>query len=118
MEPLSQALRLSRRQSGFEDAMGRPAGIRVVEEREIDAIREQLKHYPATVRAILDAASRLHRPAEALSPRDVEAGQQRAALSEQVLSPTPTPQSAKASESICELAQWCDNPRVASGPQP
>jgi hypothetical protein len=75
MEPLSEALRLLRRQSQLEDAMRRPGGIRVVEEREIYALREQLKHYPAAVRAILDAASRLHRPVETLSPRDVEAGQ-------------------------------------------
>ena len=53
----------------------RPGGIRAVEEREIYALREQLKHYPAAVRAILDAARHLHRPVETLSPRDVEAGQ-------------------------------------------
>jgi len=75
MEPLSEALRLLRRQSGLEDAMRRPGGIRVVEEREIYPLREQLKHHPAAVRAILDAASRPHRPAETLSSTDVEAGQ-------------------------------------------
>jgi hypothetical protein len=55
--------------------MRRPGGIRVVEEREIYALREQLKHYPAAVRAILDAASRLHRPVESLTPREVEQGE-------------------------------------------
>ena len=75
MEPLSEALRLLRRQSELEDAMRRPGGIRVVEEREIYAVRERLKHYPAAVRAILDAASRLHRPVETLTPREVEQGE-------------------------------------------
>jgi len=75
MEPLREALRLLRRQSELEDAMRRPGGIRIVEEREIYALREQLKHYPAAVRAILDAASRLHRPVETLTPREVEQGE-------------------------------------------
>ena len=75
MDHLTEALRLLRRQSELEDAVRRPGGIRVVEECEIYALREQLQHCPAAVRAILDAASRLHRPVETLSPRDVEAGQ-------------------------------------------
>ena len=75
MEPLSEALRLLRRRSELEDAMRRPGGIRVVEEREIYALREQLKHYPAAVRAILDAGSRVRRSVATFSPRDVEAGQ-------------------------------------------
>jgi len=75
MEPLSEALRLLRRKSELEDAMRRPGGIRVVEEREIYALREQLKNFPAAVRAILDTASQLHRPVETLSPRDIEASQ-------------------------------------------
>ena len=74
-EPLSEALRLLRRQSELEDAMRRRGGIRVVGERETYALREQLKHYPAAVRAFLDTASRLYRPVETLSPRDIEAGQ-------------------------------------------
>ena len=52
MEPLGESLRLSRR----------PGGIRVAEESEIYALREQLKHHAAAVRAIPDAASRLRRP--------------------------------------------------------
>jgi hypothetical protein len=75
MEPLTTALRLLHRQSELEEAMRRPGGIRVVEEREVYALREQLKNFPAAVRAILDAVNRLHRPVETLSPRDVEAGQ-------------------------------------------
>lgn len=75
VQPLSEALRLFRRQSELKDVMRRPGGIRTVEEREMYALRAQLKHYPAAVRAILDAASRLHRPVVNLSPRDLEAGQ-------------------------------------------
>ena len=47
VEPLSEALRLLRRQSELEDATRRPGGIRVVEEREICALREKLKHCPS-----------------------------------------------------------------------
>jgi hypothetical protein len=72
MEPLSEALRLLRRQSELEDAIRQTGEIRVVEEREIYALREQLRHYPAAVRAILAAASRLHRPVDTLTLRDVE----------------------------------------------
>lgn len=43
MEPLSKALRLIRRQSELEAVMRRPGGIRVVEEREIYALQEQLE---------------------------------------------------------------------------
>ena len=75
MEPLSEALRLLRRQSELEDAMRRPGGIRVVEEREFYALHEQLKHYPAAVRAILDAANHLNRPIDSLSFQDIETAQ-------------------------------------------
>ena len=44
----------------------------MVEEREIYALPERLTHYPAEVRAILGAASRLHRPVETVAPLDVE----------------------------------------------
>jgi hypothetical protein len=73
VEPVTQALELLRRQAVLEDAMRRPGGIRVTEERELYALRAQLQRYPAAVRAILDAANRLHRPVESLSYRDVEA---------------------------------------------
>jgi hypothetical protein len=75
MEPLSEALQLLRRQSQLEEAMRQPGGIRVNEEREIYALRERLKRYPAAVRAILETSSRLHRPVESLSARDIESCQ-------------------------------------------
>jgi hypothetical protein len=75
MEPLSEALRLLRRQSELEEAMHWPGGIRVTEERELYQLRDNLEKYPAAVRAILDASKRLHRPLDALSFQDIETGQ-------------------------------------------
>jgi len=72
MEPLNQAFRLLRRQSELEKAMRRPGGIRVTEERELYQLKDNLRKYPAAVRAILDAAKRLHRPVDALSMPDIE----------------------------------------------
>jgi hypothetical protein len=72
MEPLSEALSLLCRQSELEEAMRRPGGIRVTEERELFQLKDNLKRYPAAVRAILDASKRLHRPFDALSVRDID----------------------------------------------
>jgi hypothetical protein len=75
MEPLSEALRLLRRQSELEEAMRRPGGIRVTEERELYQLKDCLQKYPAAVRAILEASQRLHRPLDSLSLLDVETSQ-------------------------------------------
>lgn len=72
MEPLSEALSLMRRQSQLEDAMRRPGGIRVTEERELYELRTALQKYPAAVRAILETSNRLHRPIDTLSTQDIE----------------------------------------------
>ena len=72
MEPLSEALRLLRRQAEIENAMRGPGGIRVTAERELHEIRLTLTRYPGAVRAILEAASRLRRPVDSLSVTDVE----------------------------------------------
>ena len=72
MEPPSEPLRLLRRQSELEEAMRRPGGIRVAEERELDQLRDRLQKYPAAVRAILEASKRLRRPVDALSLYGVE----------------------------------------------
>jgi hypothetical protein len=72
MEPLSEALRLLRRQSELEEAMRRPGGIRVTEERELYQLKDNLQKYAAAVHAILDASKRLHRPIDALSVRDID----------------------------------------------
>jgi hypothetical protein len=75
MEPMSEALRLLRRQSGLEEAMLRPGGIRVTDQRELYQLRDNLRRYPAAVRAIPDASKRLHRPLDALSFQGNEPGQ-------------------------------------------
>ena len=72
MEPLTEALRLLRRQVELEEAMRRPGGIRVREEHELYQLSENLQKYPAAVRAVLDAAKRLHRPVDALSMKDID----------------------------------------------
>ena len=43
MEPQFEAYRLRRRRSELEDAMRRPGGIRVIEERELIAVRAALE---------------------------------------------------------------------------
>ncbi|HEY6452728.1 MAG TPA: hypothetical protein VIX87_09030 [Steroidobacteraceae bacterium] len=48
MESQSELRRLLERQGEIRRAMRRPGGIRVTVERELFAIREQLKKYPAT----------------------------------------------------------------------
>ena len=55
--------------------MPQPRGIRVTDEREIYELREIVLRFPGAVRAILEASTRLRRPVEALSARDVEIGQ-------------------------------------------
>jgi hypothetical protein len=72
MEPVQQALLLLKRQSELENAMRRPGGIRVTEERELYQLREALSQFPAAVTAILEAASRMRRPVDTLCAQDVE----------------------------------------------
>ena len=72
MEPLHEALRLIKRQSEIQTAMRRPGGIRGTEEREHFQLREALTRYPAAVNAIIEAASRMHRPLDTISIEDVE----------------------------------------------
>jgi hypothetical protein len=75
MEPLTEALRLLRRQSELEEAMRRLGGIRVTEERELYQFKDILQKYPAAVRAIFEASKRLRRPVDALSFRDIALGE-------------------------------------------
>ena len=72
MEPVQHALSLLKRQSELENAMRRPGGIRVTEERELYQLREALSRFPAAVTAILEAASRMRRPVDTLCAQDVE----------------------------------------------
>ena len=74
--PLHEALRLIKRQTELENAMRRPGGIRVTEERELFQLRHALTQYPAAVSAIIEAAARMRRPVDTISFDDVErAGQ-------------------------------------------
>jgi hypothetical protein len=72
MEPLTTALRLLRRQSELEEAMRRPGGIRVTEERELFAIRERLEDFPAAVRAIAELARARRQSLDQIRVEDVE----------------------------------------------
>jgi len=72
MEPLHEALRLLKRQAQLEEQMRKPGGIRLADERELFALRERLTTFPVAARAVLEAAHRLHRPVDTLSPLDVE----------------------------------------------
>jgi hypothetical protein len=52
--------------------MRRPGGLRVTGERELHQLRGALSRYPEAVNAIMEAASRMRRPVEAISAEDVE----------------------------------------------
>lgn len=72
VERLTEALNLLRRQAVLDDAMHRPGGIRVTEERELYELRALLQKYSGAVKAILETSKRLHRPIDALSPHEVD----------------------------------------------
>jgi len=72
MEPLHEALRLIKRQTELENAMRRPGGIRVTEERELFQLCHALTRYPAAVTAIIEAAARMRRPVDTISAADIE----------------------------------------------
>jgi hypothetical protein len=71
MESISEALELLKRQKVLENRMRQAGGIRVIEERELYAVRERVQRYPQAVAAILEIASNLHRPVDTLSPADL-----------------------------------------------
>jgi hypothetical protein len=71
MDPNHHALNLQKRYAELESGLLRqPSGIRVTEERELNAL-EQLQRYPQAVAAILQTASNMHRPVDTLHSRDV-----------------------------------------------
>ena len=72
MEPMTEALALMKRQSELETGLRQPGGIRVTEERELYAVRQRLQRYPQAVAAILQTASNLRRPVDALSYSDLQ----------------------------------------------
>jgi hypothetical protein len=50
MEPITEALELLKRQAELEAGLRLAGGIRVTEERELYAVRAQLKRYPHALR--------------------------------------------------------------------
>jgi hypothetical protein len=57
MESRADVQRLLRRHREIRQAMRRPGGVRIIEERELYAIHEQLKSIPAAVQMLqLDSA--------------------------------------------------------------
>jgi hypothetical protein len=78
MEPISEALKLLKRQAEIQQGLRRNSTTRVIEERELYLIRNRLAQFPAAVQAIALTAAELHRPIENLSrDTDVPAGPQR-----------------------------------------
>jgi len=70
METIAEALRLLKRQVAIKNDVRRARGPRVVEERELLLIRNQLAGFPAAVRAITLTAAELHRSVDTLRVRD------------------------------------------------
>lgn len=54
MDQESDLQRLLQRHGEIQRAMRRPGGIRVTTERELCAIREQLKNFPAVLKSLQD----------------------------------------------------------------
>jgi hypothetical protein len=52
METRTDVLRLVRRHREIRQAMRRPGGVRILEERELYAIREQLKSSPVAMQLL------------------------------------------------------------------
>lgn len=75
MQPITEALELLCRQITLQEAMRSRGGVRVLEERELYALRARLTRFPDAVRAILETSNRLQRPLHTLSAADVEAFQ-------------------------------------------
>ena len=62
MEPQFELQQLLRRHNEIRHAMRQPGGVRVTEERELYAIAERLKDYPAAQTALQsNPAHALHR---------------------------------------------------------
>lgn len=61
MEPVTTALRLLKRQAEIEHRQGQPGRLSILDERELFAIREHLKDFPAAVRAIAELTGARHK---------------------------------------------------------
>ena len=72
MEPISEALRLLKRQTDIQRRCRQPGGISVLEERELFAIRSRLENFPAAVRAIIELAGARRQSLDQIHVEDVE----------------------------------------------
>ncbi len=72
MEPVSEALRLLRRQAEIERRRREPLGITILEERELFAIRDRLEDFPAAVRAIAELTGARRQSLDQIRVEDVE----------------------------------------------
>jgi hypothetical protein len=72
MHPLDETLRLLKRQAQLEEAIRRPGGIRILEERELVLLRSELEKVPIEVATIKDTAAKLRKAVNAMSPEDLQ----------------------------------------------
>jgi hypothetical protein len=72
MEPVSEALRLLKRQAEIERRRRQPGGITIVDERELFAIRERLEDFPAALRAIAELTGARRQSLDQIRVEDVE----------------------------------------------
>jgi hypothetical protein len=70
MKSVNELLELFMRQSQLEEAMRRPGGARVTEERELLAVRRQIARLPETMAVALRSAAA--RPGTAKSDRGID----------------------------------------------
>jgi hypothetical protein len=70
MEPISESLRLLKRQAEIERRQS--DALTLHEERELFAIRARLTAFPAAVRAIAELARARHQSVEQIRVEDVE----------------------------------------------
>ncbi len=58
MESVNELLKLFMRQGELERAMKQPGGVRVIEERELNTVREKLARFPGLREADVPGAGR------------------------------------------------------------
>lgn len=72
MDPVSESLRLLKRQAHIERRRRQPGGISIVDERELFAIRAQLNEFPAAVSAIAQLAGAMGKSLDQIRVEDIE----------------------------------------------
>ena len=72
MQTVDETLSLLQRQVELETAMRQPGGIRITEEQQLHHLRQQLKQFPETVQAVMQASHALRRPVTDLTATEGE----------------------------------------------